>query len=136
MKNLKHLTDVYLNNLLMSTKFQELSKAAQLFYIIILSYRKTYEHQSDLYDALDFYVPYDIYKLDVSNLIVIPSKIFEEYGYSMQYTSKIKRELIDKGFIEVQYGEMSRYNKYNQSTTIYKICTDWMNRKLSSLYND
>ena len=52
-------------------------------------------------------------------------KQLEAYGYKANYAAKLKRELIDNGFIKVKYGGKGKFNGWNENVTVYQFVSDW-----------
>lgn len=134
------------SNLLSSKEFQELSYAGRMFYIVLVTHKNTPEQRNCLYSSLkEYYMILGIDKPDVdikcdaglypkaikhSMLFVIPQKQLAQYGYSPQYASKLKKELIEHGFIKIKYGGKGKYNAWNDNVTVYEFTNDW--KKLDS----
>lgn len=132
------------SDLLESEQFQSLGHAARMFYIMLATHKRTSIQKRCLYETLKQY-----HKLQGDNLsdedimheagtakrqrynspyFVIPEAHLKYYGYRASYASKLKKELIDKGFIEeVFFSKYSGgYSHYNSKTpTIYKFVNRW-----------
>lgn len=132
-------------DLLMSEQFQELSKAAQLFYIILIMNKNSYDQSQCLYNALKSYYEAKGEVVDdavlksqsgdysksrrFSDLFVIPAKQIERYGFKLPYVNKLKNELMDKGFIELFANKKGR-GKIDSYVTIYRFVSNWKKRKI------
>lgn len=132
-------------DLLLSDQFQDLSKSAQLFYIILIVNKNSYDQSQCLYNALKSYYemigePIDDVVLKYqcgdysksrrySNLFVIPAKQIERYSFKLSYITKLKNELIDKGFIKIFANEKTR-GRVDTYVTIYQFVNDWKKRKI------
>lgn len=123
--------------------FQDLSHAARLFYIVLCVHKETQIQRSCLYLALKEYN--EIYDLGLTekdlsdeakpnkhtkesythNYFVAPVKQLAAYGYKKNYVTKLKKELIDKGFIQVKYGQKGKYNGWNENVTVYQFSDKW-----------
>lgn len=142
------------NDLFMAWQFQELSHAAKVFYLVCATHKHTEEQRQCLYKSLEEYYKlkgeemseYDLklYAGQVkkaklqSMYFVIPQSHLEQYGYSPQYANKLKKELIDGGFIRV-YANEKKHSKgnlqganrdFSKRVTIYEFVTDWKKRKI------
>lgn len=124
--------------------FQKLSHAARLFYIVLCVHKETEIQRRCLYNALRDYN--EIYELGLneedilneatpnkrtkytSGYFVAPIKQLAAYGYKPNYITKLKKELIDKGFIKVKYGQKGKYNAWNENVTVYQFTNDWKKR--------
>jgi hypothetical protein len=56
---------------------------------------------------------------------VATEKQLVQYGYKKKYISKLKSELIEKGFIKVVYGGKGRYSAWNKNVTVYQFIDAW-----------
>ncbi len=131
-------------DLLESTKYKSLSHAAQAFYIVLVTHKKTTIQRTTLFKTLQDYhkltgQEIDDYDISVksgsyqrlkkdSPYFVIPEKQLKAYGYSSQYASKLKKELIEKGFIKVfafDKGTGGYCHAFSKKPTIYKFVNDW-----------
>lgn len=125
-----------------SPAFQELSHAGRLFYILLATHKETWAQQTLLQKVLADYnqiLNLGMTKEDIENealpnkkargrhdYFVAPSQyIADNYGYSMSYITKLKKELMDKGFIKAVYGQKGKYNGWNQNETVYQFISDW-----------
>ena len=134
------------SNLLQSAPFQNLSHAARAFYIVLVTHKNTALQRECLYNALKDYhklTGKDVSDFDLaieagthckqkydSPLVVIPEKQLKEYGYTAQYANKLKKELIEKGFIEIfANGKSISKESYcscsSKRPTIYKFVNTW-----------
>lgn len=104
-------------DLLTAPAFIDLSYAARMFYISILVHKHDSLQSQCLYNSLRDY--YNIIGEDVSEedlkyhcgdyehcrkaapKFVFPEKQFIKYGFSAPYATKIKKELVEAGFIKV-----------------------------------
>ena len=121
--------------------FRELTHAGRLFYILICVHKETDQQRNCLLKALRDYneienlgwTEKDILDQAMPNkrsrftdgYFVIPLKHLEQYGYSAQYASKLKKELIDKGFIKVVFSAKGKFNAWNLNCTIYQFSNTW-----------
>lgn len=122
--------------------FMRLSHAGRAFYLLLCTHRETEIQRGCLYKALEQYnkllglglSEQDIKDLSMPNkrtkyimhdYFVAPKSHLEKYGYKPAYASKLKKELIDAGFIKVAYGGKSRYNAWNENVTVYEFVTTW-----------
>lgn len=121
--------------------FQKLSHAARTFFILLATHKETEQQRACLYEALQEYNR--IFDLGLSeqeitdeakpnkrtkythNYFVIPLKQMELYGYSKSYITKLKKELVDAGFIKVKFGGKGKYNGWNENVTVYQFISDW-----------
>jgi len=129
------------DNLLRAKQFQELSAAAKNFYVICCTHKKTAQQSQCLYMALkEYYQTIGEEKPDIeisyeagtckksyreSDKFVIPQSHLAEYGISPQYASKLKKELIAKGFIRIFANGKHKHNAYDKRVTIYEFINDW-----------
>lgn len=133
------------SDLLMSKSYQELSHAARAFYIVLVTHKHTKIQSETLFNSLkEYYERLGIEKTKEdlqgesdqwekwhggeSKKFVIPEKQLKEYGYSSAYASKLKRELIEKGFIKVfanRKGKGAINQDYSKSVTIYEFSNAW-----------
>lgn len=120
---------------------QALKPAARDFYIFLNIYRNTEEQRACLYNALTEYNrilnlgwnDQDITEQARPNkrtvydngYFVAPMKHLEARGYKKNYVTKLKKELIEAGFIKVVYGGKGRYGGWNENTTVYQFIGDW-----------
>lgn len=125
--------------------FQALSHAARLFYIVLCVHKETDIQRSCLYKALKEYntilglglTDDDI--LDeatpnkrtkyTSGYFVAPIKQLAAYGYKPNYVTKLKKELIEKGFINIKYGQKGKYNGWNENVTVYQFSDKWKTKR-------
>ena len=121
--------------------YQELSHAARQLYIVLCVHKETEIQRACLYKALqDYNGIYDLglTEQDILNeakpnkktrysngYFVFPEKHFEAYGYKKSYVTKLKKELIEKGFIKVKYGQKGKYNGWNENVTVYQFSNGW-----------
>lgn len=132
------------SDLLESVQFQSLTHAARAFYIVLATHKRTDIQRKALFCALEEYhtrkgdnytkqdICYEagtaIRQKKLSPYFVIPEKQLKRYGYSSSYASKLKNELIKKGFIEIVFFSKNKdgYSHYNSKTpTIYKFVNKW-----------
>ena len=124
-----------------SPQFQALKPAARDFYIFLNAYRETEPQRACLQKVLTEYNR--ILDLGLSDFeineearpgkhtkynkgyFVAPLKHLEKHGYKKGYITKLKKELIDKGFIKVVYGGKGRFNGWNQNATVYQFIGNW-----------
>lgn len=120
--------------------FMSLSCAAKLFYILINTHYATNSQRSCLYETLTEYnelCGLGLTEFDIRNeafctkkskfikgYFVIPEKHLKSYGYSSQYANKCKKELLNAGFIEVEYGAKDLHKAWT-AVTIYKFSNRW-----------
>lgn len=132
--------DIYENK-----NFQALKPAARDFYIFLNAYRETEPQRACLHEALTQYNRlYDLglSDFDIQNearpgkgskfnkgYFVAPLKHLVKHGYKRGYITKLKQELIAKGFIRIAYGGKGRYNAWNENVTIYQFISDWQQAK-------
>jgi hypothetical protein len=134
------------SDLLQSEPFQNLSHAARAFYIVLVTHKNTALQRECLFNSLKDYHKltgnevtdfdlsveagtYSRQKYD-SPYFVIPEKQLKEYGYSSQYANKLKKELINNGFIEIFANAKSINNDSycrcsSKRVTIYKFVNYW-----------
>lgn len=131
-------------DLLMSKQFQELSKAAQMLYIVLIVNKINSDQSQCLYNALKDYgeltgepisdeeLKYKCgdYKKsrEYADLFVIPAKQLAQYGFKKSYASKLKQELEDNGFIETFANKKSK-GRVDLAVTIYKFSDKWKHKK-------
>lgn len=134
-----------------SPQFQSLSHAARAFYLLCATHKQTAEQKQCLYNALKEYYTLlgeDIADIDLqimagtaprakvkSTYFVIPQSHLAQYGYKPAYASKLKRELIEKGFVRVfanekRHSDEGRYTQggnrdFSKRVTIYQFINDW-----------
>jgi len=124
-----------------SEKFQGLTHAGRLFYILLATHTATEIQKSCLYETLKEYN--EIMNLGISNddikymtwgnkrthqfsrLFVIPANHLHMYGYTESYAYKLKRELITKGFIKAKYGGKGASTAWSKNVTVYEFIDDW-----------
>ena len=128
-------------DLLEAEEFQALGHAARLFYITICVHVATEEQRSCCYQTLMAYR--DILKLDMSDedvkyatwgnrrtstfsrLFVFPESHMKAYGYTSQYANKLKKELIEHGFIRVKYAGKGKHTGWSKNVTVYEFSDEW-----------
>lgn len=131
------------SDLLSCSAFINLSHAARLFYIELCVYKNTVEQSQKLYVTLkDYYSALGIEKPEIdlkteagqnpkiqSKKFVAPEKAFiKDYGYTKAYITKLKKTLIDEGFIKVYAngkGVGCANPDYSTRYTIYEFVNDW-----------
>lgn len=142
------------SDLFASWQFQDLSHAARSFYLLCAVHKHTGEQSTCLFKALKEYYElkgeeiseYDLklYSGQIANAkvqsmyFVIPQSHLGQYGYTAQYANKLKKELIDKGFIKVfanekkhAKGNVQGANRdFSKRVTIYEFSTDWKRREV------
>ncbi len=122
-------------------QFQSLTPAARDFYIFLNVYRESEEQRACLYEALTEYNRlYDLGLSDFdiqnearpgkgskfnSGYFVAPMKHLEKHGYKKDYVKRLKRQLIDQGFIKIAYGGKGKYCGFHGNVTIYQFITKW-----------
>lgn len=131
-------------DLLESKQFMSLSYAARFFYIILAAHKKTTSQRQCLYMTLkDYHRIQNDGKSDLdiqfeagtlkrqkkdSPFFVIPEKQLREYGLTGSYATKLKNELIEKGFISEVFftKDKNGYSNYNSKTpTLYRFSSKW-----------
>lgn len=128
-------------DILESKNFQGLSYAAKIFYITLNIHKNTKRQRDLLYKTLDEYNR--IFDLGMSEdrledealpnrktkytsgYFVAPETHMKEYGYSKSYQSKLKRELIKKGFIRIKWGGKGKYSAWDKNVTVYQFITSF-----------
>lgn len=122
--------------------FLNLSHAAMMFYITLLTHKETEQQRDCLFATLTEYNnllglnmnDFDIMteaKPDAKTgdyshgYFVATEKQLVQYGYKKKYISKLKAELIEKGFIKVVYGGKGRYSAWNKNVTVYQFIDVW-----------
>ena len=132
--------DIYEN-----ANFQALKPAARDFYIFLNAYRETEPQRACLHEALTEYNRLEdlgLTEFDINEearpgkhtkynqgYFVAPLKHLEKHGYKKSYVTKLKKELIEKGFIRIAYGGKGRYCGWNQNATIYQFVNTWQQAK-------
>lgn len=127
--------------LLEEPAYQKLSQAARYFYIVLNVHRETEIQRKCLYNTLHDYnrildlgmTDFDIeneatprkHSKNIKGYFVAPLKHLEMYGYKKSYVTKLKKELIDNGFIRVVYGGKGKRNGWNENVTVYQFIRDW-----------
>lgn len=139
-------------DLFRSWQFQELTHASKIFYMICATHKETPEQTQCLFNSLKEYFTlkgevisdFDLQLLSGQNkraklksmLFVIPESHLKQYGISSQYASKLKKELIEKGFIKIYAnekkhagGNLQGANRdFSKRVTIYEFINDWKRR--------
>jgi hypothetical protein len=64
-----------------------------------------------------------------SGYFVAPIKQLAAYGYKPNYVTKLKKELIEKGFISIKYGQKGKFNAWNENVTIYQFSDKWKTKR-------
>ena len=130
------------NDLLRSKAFQELSRTAQVFYIVCVAHKSDSTQSTALYKALQYYYAGIENKTDEdakldsgqnkktithSTKFVFPEKQLEEYGFSSQSGSKYKKELIDKGFLKIAHQDKPHMmdGTWTRVPTVYEFTNKW-----------
>ncbi len=124
-----------------SSKFQALSNAARTFYLLLVVHQSSQMQRSCLHETLLTYndlLQWNKNKEDInllvwgnkrthtfSDLFVIPSKQLKVYGYSDSYATKLKKELLQAGFIKEYCGGKGRYTAWSKNVTIYQFSNKW-----------
>lgn len=141
------------SNLFTSWQFQELTHAAKNFYLICCVHKQTAEQAQCLYKALEEYYlsigeeksGFDL-SLEAgtqprakkkSTKFVIPQSHLLQYGFKPTYATKLKNELIEKGFIKVFANEKKHAGRgvqganrdFSKRVTIYEFTNDWKKRE-------
>lgn len=127
--------------------FQSLSHAARTFYILLATHKETDIQRMCLYNTLkDYNRIFDLGWSEQTILdeampnkktkithgyFVIPQKHLLTYGYKPSYATKLKKELIDAGFIKVAYGDKGKYNAWNDNVTVYQFSSEWKSKTTS-----
>ena len=127
--------------------FQNLSHAARTFYILLNTHKETEMQRACLYEALKTYNQiFDLHMSEndlldeatpnkrtkyTSGYFVIPQKHLAMYGYKPAYASKLKKELIEAGFIRVKFGKKLKHNAWNENVTVYQFIDDWKSKPSS-----
>ena len=124
--------------------FQKLSHAARNFYILLNLHKQTEIQRGCLLQALKDYNQIFDLKLTDGDLLdeatpnkrtkrthgyfVMPQKHLKMYGYSAQYANKLKKELIEAGFIRVAYGGKGKYSSWSENVTVYQFTDTWKSK--------
>ena len=124
-----------------SKAFQSLTPAARDFYVMLNVHKETEIQRSSLKAALIEYneilglgwTTFDIECEATPNkktkysrgYFVIPQKHFEQYGYKKNYVTKLKRQLIEAGFIKKVFGGKGKYGGWNYNETVYQFSNEW-----------
>ena len=125
--------------------FQELSHGARLFYIVLCVHKETEVQRACLYKALQEYnevCGLGLADIDIKNeatpnkhtkithnYFVAPLKQLEAYGYKASYITKLKKELIEHGFIKVVYAKKGKYSGWENNVTVYQFSNEWKKEK-------
>lgn len=130
------------NDLLRAKAFQELSRTAQIFYVMCVAHKSDHAQSKLLYTALEYYYANDDsktkedikadagqYRKTINNTtkFVFPEEHLEEYGFSAQAGNKYKKELIDKGFIKIAHQDKAHMldGKWIRMPTVYEFISKW-----------
>lgn len=130
------------NDLLRAKAFQELSRTAQIFYIICIAHKSDPAQSKTLYTALTYYYANIDGKTDEDVKIdsgqnrktignttkfVFPEEQLKEYGFSAQAGNKYKKELVDKGFIRVAHQDKAHMldGEWIRMPTVYEFISKW-----------
>lgn len=128
--------------------FQSLTHAARTFYIVCAVHKESDVQRSCLKKALEDYntlhgygwtkndilgmampnkrtKPFSRDKKCSRNYFCIPQKHLKCYGYRPAYTTKLKNELMQKGFIRIAFGGKGKWNGWNENVTVYEFSTAW-----------
>ena len=121
--------------------FQKLSFTARYFYVALCLNKETECQRACLYKSLEEYnriFDLGLTEQDIrdeatpnkrtknqSGLFVAPVKQMEQYGFKKNYQTKLKKELIQHGFIKVKYGGKGRYGGWNENVTVYQFSNEW-----------
>lgn len=124
--------DIYENE-----KFQKLNPAAALFYLCLCSYVTSQQQKQTLYNTLKEYnnllglgwndedIKFKTWGNkrtgEFATLFVCPEKHLAQYGYTAQNASKLRKQLVDAGFIKAEYGGKGRYSAWNRNQTVWKF---------------
>lgn len=130
------------NDLLRAKPFQELSRTAQIFYIMCVTHKSDPAQSKTLYTALEYYyagiegMTKEDVKVDSgqnrktinsTTKFVFPEDQLEEYGFSAQAGNKYKKELIEKGFIKIAHQDKAHIlqGSWIRMPTVYEFVSDW-----------
>lgn len=121
--------------------FKNLTYAARAFYLMIAAHVTSMQQRECLYNALQEYnqiLSLGLTEEDIkesawgnkrahtfSRLFVIPESHLKNYGYSAAYANKLKKELIEKGFIKIKYGGKGKYTAWSKNVTVYEFVSEW-----------
>lgn len=122
--------------------FLNLTYGARMFYIVLLTHKETDQQRACLYATLKEYN--DILGLNLTDVdlmreatpnartgdyskgyFVAPLKQLTQYGYTKSNITKLKTELIDKGFIRIVYNKKGAKCAWNRNVTIYQFIDKW-----------
>jgi len=129
--------------------FQKLGHAERLFYILIATHRETAEQRYTLEKTLREYqymVP-ELQKLTEDDIkdqayinkhtrydmgyFVIPESQLKQYGYKKAYVTKLKKGLIEKGFIRLVCGGKGKHTAWKDNVSLYQFCGTWKHNDVS-----
>ena len=148
-KNMSGVFSMIPPEIFRTEEVKNLSPAGRAFYICLNIHKETLEQQHLLYTVLTEYnnlfglglseidIFYEAYpfRAKKDNLshgyFVIPDKHLKQYGYSPQYASKLKKELIKKGFIRIKYGGKGKCSVWSKNVTIYQFIDKWKHLPLN-----
>ena len=127
-------------------QWQHLTPAARDLYIFLNTYRQTEQQRACLHEALTEYnriFNLGMTEFDINNearpqkgskfnkgYFVAPEKHLTAAGYKKNYVTKLKKQLIENGFIRIAYGGKGKYNAWNQNTTVYQFISEWKRREV------
>ncbi|SEM67432.1 hypothetical protein SAMN04487770_1633 [Butyrivibrio sp. ob235] len=127
--------------LLTDPTFQSLSYAGRYFYILLATNRETEEQRNELYKTLKEYnqlLDLGMSDEDINDqsrinkrtvqdkgYFVFSETFYKPYGLKASYVTKLKKELIEKGFIEVAYGGKGKHTAWDKNVTIYRFSSKW-----------
>lgn len=142
----EHVSEKFLMlppDLLTDPTFQELTFAERYFYITIAVHRETNEQRYVLEKTLKEYRPIveELSKLSDDDIkdqayinkhtkhdlkyFVMPESQLKQYGFTKSYVTKIKKGLIEKGFIRIVCGGKGKYTAWKNNITLYQFCNIW-----------
>lgn len=126
--------------------FQSLSYGARYFYILLCVHKETDIQRACLYKALQEYnevCGLGLADIDIQNeakpgkrtkitsgYFVAPIKQMQAYGLKKSYITKLKKELMEKGFIKAVYAQKGRFGGWNENVTVYQFSNDWKREKV------
>lgn len=123
--------------------FQDLTHAARMFYIVLNVHKETSQQRDALLQTMKEYndllgwgkTKDDLEKEAAPNkktkdtqthgFFVCPEKHLKAYGYSSQYANKLKRELIEHGFIRIVAGGKGKSKGWDKNVTLYQFSSMW-----------
>lgn len=124
-----------------SEAWQALKPAARDFYVFLNVYRETEQQRACLYETLKAYSrvqdtglsDYDIENEArpkkgskyIQGFFVCPEEHYTEYGYKESYVKKLKKQLIDSGFIKIKFAGIGRVQGFKNNITVYQFISKW-----------